>query len=83
MIKSDLDSSLTIIKGNNQTGETFCQINNSFGKGLCYITTITSFVVESNLLEIYFTGRVLMEVQNSTKNVTALLTKKAITDRKR
>ena len=80
---SDQDSSLILFKGNNETEETICQIENSLGKGLCYVTTITSFVVESNILEIFFTGRYLIEIKKSTENVSALLTRKAFVDRKR
>ena len=72
-----------ISEDHNRTAKNICEVENSFGKGLCYTTIITAFIVESNLFEIFFLWKILMEVKKTTSNVACLLTRKAIVDRKR
>ena len=60
-----------------------CQIKNPIGKGSCYTALIIGAIVESNLLEIFLTGRVLMEMKKSTKNSASMLSRKSFKARKR
>ena len=73
------------IKGgyNRSAKDGWCQIGNILEKYSCFSALFLAFVVESNLLEIFLTGRILFEMKKSTKNSASMLSKKALHARKR
>ena len=61
----------------------FCDFENPFGKFSCLSALIIGVVVESNLLEIYMTGTILLKMKAQTNKSAFLLSKKDFQSRKR
>ena len=61
----------------------FCDFENPFGKFSCLSALIIGVVVESNLLEIYMTGKIILKMKAQTNKSAFLLTKKDFQSRKR
>ena len=61
----------------------FCDFENPFGKFSCLSAFIIGVVVESNLLEIYLTGKIIVKMKAQTNKSAFLLSKKDFQSRKR
>ena len=61
----------------------FCDFENPFGKFSCLSAFIIGVVVESNLLEIYLTGKIILKMKAQTNKSAFLLSKKDFQSRKR
>ena len=64
-------------------GVNFCQVKNPLGRWACNFTLVVGIIVESNLLEIYFIGKVAIAIKKYTKNAASLLSRKGLEARKR
>ena len=60
-----------------------CDLENPLGKFLCFSALIIGVAIESNLLEIYLTGKILLKLKKQTINSASLLSKKDFQSRKR
>ena len=61
----------------------FCDFENPLAKFSCLSALIIGVVVESNLLEIYMTGTILLKMKAQTNKSAFLLSKKDFQSRKR
>ena len=61
----------------------YCQFDNMIGKYACNGSLTLLMLISSNLLEIYLTSTVMIEIKKSTESVTQLLSRKSLADRKR
>ena len=61
----------------------FCYFDNPFGKFSCLSALIIGVIVESNLLEIYMTGTIILKMRAQTNKSASLMTKKDFQSRKR
>ena len=64
-------------------GLNFCQVENPFGRGVCNFGLVVGVMVDSNLLEIYFIGKVAIAIKKYTKNAALMLSRKGLETRKR
>ena len=60
-----------------------CQFTNPIGKWSCNTALVIGAIVESNLLEGFFTRMVLREMKKSTQNSASMLSRKSFKARKR
>ena len=60
-----------------------CDLENPLGRFSCLSALIIGVAVESNLLEIYLTGIILLKMKKQTTNAASLLSKKDFQSRKR
>ena len=61
----------------------YFQIKSPLGRWVCNGTLVVGLIVESNLLEIYFIGKVAIAIKKYTKNAAWLLSRKGLEARKR
>ena len=61
----------------------YCDFENPLGKFSCFLALIIGVAVESNLSEIYLTGKILWKMKEQTINAATLLSKKDFQSRKR
>ena len=61
----------------------YCDFENSLGKFSCFLALIIGVAVESNLSEIYLTGKILWKMKEQTINAASMLSKKDFQRRKR
>ena len=61
----------------------YCDLENPLGKFLCFSVLIIGVAIESNLLEIYLTGKILLKIKEQTTNAASILSKKDFKSRKR
>ena len=61
----------------------YCQFDNMIGKYACNGSLTLLMLISSNLVEIYLTSTVMIEIKKSTESVTQLLSRKSLADRKR
>ena len=71
------------IGGNNRKNWEHCDFESPVAKLSCFTTLVIGFTVQSNLIEIFLTGRVLWEMKNSTNASASLMTRQAYQNRKR
>ena len=64
-------------------GLNFCQVENPLGRWVCNFGLVVGVIVESNLVEIYFIGKVAFGIKKYTKNAASLLSRKGLEARKR
>ena len=61
----------------------YCDLENPLGRFSCLSVLIIGVAVESNLLEIYLTGIILLKMKEQTTNAASILSKKDFQSRKR
>ena len=61
----------------------YCDMENPLGRFSCLSALIIGVAVESNLLEIYLTGKILLKLKEQTINSASLMSKKDFQSRKR
>ena len=61
----------------------YFQVENPLGRWMCNGTLVVGLIVESNLLEIYFIGKVAFAIKKHTKSAALLLSRKGLEARKR
>ena len=61
----------------------YCDLENPLGRFSCLSVLIIGVAVESNLLEIYLTGKILLKMKEQTTNAASILSKKDFKSRKR
>ena len=61
----------------------YCDLENPLGRFSCLSVLIIGVAVESNLLEIYLTGKILLKIKEQTTNAASILSKKDFKSRKR
>lgn len=67
-----------------QSGKTqYCVIDNVIGKYACYVTLLVGVMTWSNILEIFFTVKILIYMRNQTKNIASMVSKEAFSKRNR
>ena len=63
--------------------KSYCNFDHILAKYFCQGSLVLLGLVASNILEIFLTSAVMIEMKKSTTSVTNLLTKKSLADRKR
>ena len=61
----------------------YCHFDNIFGNYLCQGFLAVLVIITSNICEVFLTSAVMLEMKKSTANVTEMLSRKALADRKR
>ena len=63
--------------------KSYCNFDHILAKYFCQGSLVLLGLVASNILEIFLTSAVMIEMKKSTTSVTNLLTKKSLADRRR
>ena len=61
----------------------FCMYDNIIGRSLCQGYLVLLALLASNILEIFLTSAVMLEMKKSTASVTEMLSRKSLAERKR
>lgn len=71
------------VPGGHSRKRQYCVIDNIIGKYACYVTLIVGVLFWSNILEIFFTAKVLIYMRNQTKSIAFMVSKDAFSKRNR
>ena len=69
--------------GHKRENWKFCDFDHPLAKFSCLSAIIIGVIIESNLLEIYMTGKIILKMKAQTNKSALLLTKKDFQSRKR
>ena len=68
--------------GHDRSTKDTCNFDNYFAKWSCYFSLFLAASIQSNLLEIFLTGKILFEMKKKTNDISSMLTRKVFEERK-